>query len=168
MNEVNEHQELRALVASTEPRAASAEQIDLVLGHADECAACAPSLRSYAARAVLAQTPVVRLERDRSVQLRARVLASTNSRPARVAPPARRTRAVREGGWLAAAALAVALLTHHGFHQPLSSGWLAAAALALVALGAGIYAVVQRRRVETMEYEMRLRDGAAPPEFAER
>jgi len=68
---------------------------------------------------------------------------------------------------MAAAALAVALLTHHGFHQPLSSGWLAAAALSLVALGAGMYAMSQRRRVETLEYEMKFREGAAPSEFAE-
>lgn len=161
---MNEHEELRAIVASTEPRIASADQIDRILQHAEGCAECAPPLRSYAARAVLARTPVVRLDPDRSARLRARVLAGATSRPAaRVARPARRPSAVRGGGWLAAAALAVALLTHHGFHQPLNSGWLAAAAIALVALGVGVYAVAQRRRVATLEYEMRFRDGAGEP-----
>jgi len=163
MNPVNEHQELHSIVASTEPEAASAEQIDQILRHAEECAACAPPLRSYAARAVLARTPVARLDPDRSARLRARVLAGAAPRPARVAPPARRPAAFRGGGWLAAAALAVALLTHHGFHQPLSSGWLAAAVFALVALGVAVYAVAQRRRVTTLEYEMRFRDGAGEP-----
>jgi hypothetical protein len=48
----------------------------------------------------------------------------------------------------------VALITHHGFHEPLRAGWLAAGAFAVLALGLAIYADAQRRRL--LELEQRL------------
>jgi hypothetical protein len=121
-----------------------------------------------AARAILAQSPLVKLEPARAARLRARVLAqATGDRPL---PAARPVRPVRRrprvyaagGGWLAAAALVVALLTHHGFHEPLSSGWLAAAGFAAVALGLGIYALAQKRHAAQLEQQMSSGEPALP------
>ena len=55
---------------------------------------------------------------------------------------------------MAAAALVVALLTHHAFHEPLEAGWFAAALFALLALGLGYYAMQQRRRMEDLQHQL--------------
>ena len=55
---------------------------------------------------------------------------------------------------MAAAALVVALLTHHAFHEPLAAGWLAAALFALLALGLGYYAMQQRRRRAELQHQL--------------
>ena len=163
------HDELRALAASARPETLSGDDIDTLLRHADDCPGCSAELRDFAARAVVAQAPVLTLEPARAERLRRRILApATLAREPEPAPipqiprkPARATLALG-GGWLAAAALAVALLTHHGFHEPLGSGWLIAAAFALLALGITVYAVAQRRRVEALEYELRSRERTPP------
>lgn len=157
------HDELRALAASARPETLSGDDIDRLLRHADECPDCSAELRDFAARAVVAQAPALTLDPAHAERLRRRILApATLARvpepPQIPRKPARATLALG-GGWLAAASLAVALLTHHGFHEPLGSGWLIAAAFALLALGITVYAVAQRRRVEALEYELRGKGG---------
>jgi hypothetical protein len=152
-----------AIQDAGDPGAISSEQIDEMLRHADECPECSAPLRDLAARAILAQSPLVRLEPARAARLRARVLAqATGDRGLPAARPVRKRPRVHTGagGWLAAAALVVALLTHHGFHEPLSSGWLVAAGFAAVALGLGIYALSQKRHVAQLEQQMSSREPA--------
>lgn len=158
------HDELRALAASARPEALSGDDVDTLLRHADDCPDCSAELREFAARAVVAQAPALTLEPAHAERIRQRILApATLAREPEPAPlrlqrkPARAALALG-GGWLAAASLAVALLTHHGFHEPLSSGWLMAAALALLALGITVYALAQRKRVEVLEYELMSRE----------
>ncbi len=147
-----EHDALRALVAAGRPEALAPEQVDRVLQHADDCPECSAELRDFAARAILAQAPELHLDAGHSERLRARVLAGTA--PVRARPATRRAPALISGsGWLAAAAMAVALITHHGFHEPLRAGWLAAGAFALLALGLAIYADHQRRRLTELEHQ---------------
>ncbi|HEX8830051.1 MAG TPA: hypothetical protein VF705_02740 [Longimicrobium sp.] len=153
MSRPHEHDALRALVAAGRPEALAPEQIDRILHHADECPDCSAELRDFAAIAVLAQAPELRLDRDHSARLRARVLAQ--AAPVRARPAPRRSLALtRSSGWLAAAAMAVALITHHGFHEPLRAGWLAAGAFALLALGLALYADHQRRRLADLEQQL--------------
>lgn len=164
MSRMQEHEELRAVISAGAPATLSSQQIDRMLRHAEECPACAAELREIAARAIAAQAPAVRLDSPHRERLRARVLARAAPVPAPVRdgtrrastrPPVRRSDST---GWMAAAVLAVALLTHHGFHQPLSSGWLAAAGFALLALGLGSYALAQRRRVAELRDQLNPRD----------
>lgn len=151
MSFADEHDELRDLAARTPPATLSPEDVARMLLHADQCGRCAAVLRNAAALAVLAQIPMVRLDPKRTVEIRRRL-------PTR-AKPARPLRALWQGsGWLAAAAMAVALVTHHGFHEPLRSGWLVAAALALSSFGLGVYALAQRKRIARL---VRSRDGGA-------
>jgi hypothetical protein len=155
MSCANEPRELGAIL-SAPPETLSSEQIERILEHADECRDCSAGLRDLAARAITAQSPPVRLDSQRSARIRERVLAQAVRERAPVVVPisrAPRTRQRRASGWLAAAALAVALLTHHGFHEPLSSGWLVAAGFAAVALALGSYALSQKRRAEALEDE---------------
>jgi anti-sigma factor RsiW len=156
------HDELRALAASARPETLPGDDIDSLLRHADACPDCSAELRDFAARAVVAQAPALTLEPAHAERLRRRILAPATPAPEPAPPqiprkPARATLALG-GGWLAAASLAVALLTHHGFHEPLSSGWLIAAAFALLALGVTIYALAQRSRAEALEFELRSRE----------
>ena len=155
---------LSASPAAGDPGAISPEEIDEMLRHADECPRCSARLRDLAAQAILAQSPLVKLEAARAARLRARVLAqATGNRSLPGGRPVRRPRArTGAGGWLAAAALVVALLTHHGFHEPLDSGWLVAAGMAAVALGLGIYALSQKRRAAHLEQQMSSREVALP------
>ncbi|HEX8361238.1 MAG TPA: hypothetical protein VF613_14080 [Longimicrobium sp.] len=153
MSRPHEHDALRALAAAGRPEALAPEEIDRVLRHADECPDCSAELRDFAARAILAQAPELHLAPEHSARLRARVLAQTA--PVRARPAPRRSPALTRGsGWLAAAAMAVALITHHGFHEPLRAGWLAAGAFALLALGLAIYADHQRRRLADLEQQL--------------
>lgn len=158
------HDELRALAASARPETLSGDDIDSMLRHADECPDCSAELRDFAARAVVAQAPALTLEPAHAERLRLRILApATLAREPPPAPPQIPRKPARAnlalgGGWLAAASLAVALVTHHGFHEPLGSGWLIAAAFALLALGATIYALAQRRRAEALEFELRSKE----------
>jgi hypothetical protein len=158
---------LRAIRAAGAPAAISSDVLDRMLLHAEECPTCSAELREAAARAVLAQSPPVRRDPARAARLRARVLErATGGSPSvpsvRAARPWPRSRARASVGWLASAALAVALLTHHGFHEPLSSGWLVAAAFAAVALGLGMYARSQQRRAAELEHRLSARDPAHP------
>jgi hypothetical protein len=63
---------------------------------------------------------------------------------------------------MASAAMFVALLAHHGFHEPLSSGWLAAAAFAAAAVGLGLYARSQKRYATELEHRLGSRGPAHP------
>jgi hypothetical protein len=161
MTHVNEHARWRAAVQAGAPEALSPDELDGMLAHADECADCAPALRDFAARALAAQAPPVRMEAARAADVRGRVLQAAGGRSA--APRARkaRTAAAYPGGWLAAAALVVALLTHHAFHEPLEAGWLAAALFALLALGLGYYAMQQRRRTADLQHQLDAASDAA-------
>ncbi|HEY7769738.1 hypothetical protein [Longimicrobium sp.] len=159
----NDHARWRALMNAGRPEALSDDELDGMLAHADECEDCAPALRDFAARALAAQAPAVRMEPARAADVRRRVLGGTAFRSAE--PRARRggTAAAYPGGWLAAAALVVALLTHHAFHEPLEAGWLAAALFALLALGLGYYAMQQRRRMADLQHRLDTSDGSDRP-----
>lgn len=163
MSRPHEHDVLRALVAAGRPDALSDEQIDRILRHAAECPDCSVEFSDFAARAILAQAPELHLDAGHSERLRARVLvhAVPRGEPVRALPAPRRSLALTRGsGWLAAAAMAVALITHHGFHEPLRAGWLAAGAFALLALGLAIYADHQRRRLAELERRLGSRGDA--------
>jgi hypothetical protein len=80
----------------------------------------------------------------------------------RAVRPRRRSRTLASVGWLASAGLSVALLAHHGFHEPLSSGWLAAALFAAVALCLGIYARAQKRYAENLEHRLSAQESPRP------
>jgi hypothetical protein len=149
----NDHARWRAAMDAGPPEALSDDEVDGMLAHADECADCAPALRDFAARALAAQAPPVRMEPARAASVRRRVLVGARGR---AAPRARRPRyaAAYPGGWMAAAALVVALLTHHAFHEPLAAGWFAAALFALLALGLGYYALQQRRRMAELQHQL--------------
>jgi len=147
----NDHARWRAAMEAGAPEALSNDELEGMLAHADECADCAPALRDFAARALAAQAPPVRMEPARAAEVRRRVLVGA-ARPS--APRARRpafAAAAYPGGWMAAAALVVALLSHHAFHEPLAAGWLAAALFALLALGLGFYVLQQRRRMADLQ-----------------
>ncbi|HEY0022837.1 MAG TPA: hypothetical protein VGB24_08005 [Longimicrobium sp.] len=150
----NDHARWRAAMDAGAPEALSDDELEGMLAHADECADCAPALRDFAARALAAQAPAVRMEPARAADVRRRVLVAA-ARPS-TAPRKRRPgyAAAYPGGWMAAAALVVALLTHHAFHEPLEAGWFAAALFALLALGLGYYAMQQRRRMEDLQHQL--------------
>lgn len=156
----NDHARWRAAMDAGAPEALSDDELDGMLAHADACADCAPALRDFAAQALAAQAPPVRMEPARAADVRRRVLAGTARRSP--VPRARTPRhaAAYPGGWLAAAALVVALLTHHAFHEPLEAGWFAAALFALLALGLGFYVLQQRRRMADLQHRL---DAAADP-----
>jgi hypothetical protein len=156
----HDHARWRAAMDAGAPEALSDDELEGMLAHADECADCAPALRDFAARALAAQAPPVRMEAARAADVRRRVLVGA-ARPS-TAPRKRMPgySAVYPGGWMAAAALVVALLTHHGFHEPLAAGWLAAALFALLALGLGFYVLQQRRRMAELQHRL---DAAADP-----
>jgi len=168
VNGMDEHATLRAVVASGRPETLSAEQIERLLGHADECADCSAEFREFAAAAILAQTPVVRFDPERSARVKERLLARTRIRleppPATTAAPAAAVRIPKRhwipygSGWLAAAAMGVALITHHGFHEPLRAGWLVAAGFAILALGLGLHVRAQRQRLADLEQRLALRE----------
>jgi hypothetical protein len=150
----NDHARWRAAMDAGPPEALSDDEVDGMLAHADECADCAPALRDFAARALAAQAPPVRMEPARAADVRRRVLVGAAR--ARAVPRSRKPRyaAAYPGGWMAAAALVVALLTHHAFHEPLAAGWLAAALFALLALGLGFYVLQQRRRMAELQHQL--------------
>ena len=156
----NDHARWRAAMETGAPEGLSDDELDGMLAHADECADCAPALRDFAARALAAQAPPVRMEPARAADLRRRVLVGA-ARPS-TAPRKRRPgyAAASPGGWMAAAALVVALLTHHAFHEPLEAGWFAAALFALLALGLGYYAMQQRRRMAELQHQLDAADGS--------
>lgn len=150
----HDHARWRAAMAAGAPEALSDDELDGMLAHADECADCAPALRDFAARALATQAPPVRMEAARAAEVRRRVLLGTVRGSAE--PRTRRPghAAAYPGGWLAAAALVVALLTHHAFHEPLEAGWLAAALFAMLALGLGFYILQQRRRMAELQHQL--------------
>ena len=152
-----EHDALRALAAAGRPETLTGEEIDRILRHAGECPDCSAELGDFAARGILAQAPELHLDAAHSERLRARVLASAvpHGGPVRARVVPRRPFAfTSSSGWLAAAAMAVALITHHGFHEPLRAGWLAAGGFALIAFGLAIYADHQRRRLAELEQQL--------------
>ena len=161
MSGPDEHATLCAVVASQRPETLSEEQIERLLRHAAECAGCAAELNDFAASAILAQAPAVHFDPERSARVRERLLARTRLRLEAAAPPARaanRHAFPYASGWLAAAAMAIALITHHGFHEPLRAGWLVAAGFAMIALGLAIHARAQRQRLADLEHRLRLQE----------
>lgn len=166
MNGMDEHATLRAVVASERPEAVSEEQIERLLDHAAECADCSAELYEFAATAILAQTPTVRFDPGRSARVKERLLARTRislEPPAASAAPAPVRTPKRHwipygSGWLAAAAMGIALITHHGFHEPLRAGWLVAAAFAILALGLGLHVRAQRERLADLEQRLALQE----------
>ena len=168
MSHHDEHDRWRGVVQSAAPEALPRHELDGMLAHADQCPACAPSLRDFAARALVVQAPLATLDAGRSADIRARILDRAAHRGTPAVPERRSHRPgyasafTGTGGWMAAAALVVALLTHHAFHEPLDTGWLAASFLALVALGLGVYAVTQRRRLAELERRLETDADARP------
>lgn len=157
MSGMDEHATLRALVASERPETLSEEQIERLLGHAADCKECAAELNDFAAAAILAQAPAVRFDPGRSTRVKERLLARARLRVEPAAPPARAATGhwIPHGsGWLAAAAMGVALITHHGFHEPLRAGWLVAAGFAILALGLAVYLRAQRQRLAELEQRL--------------
>ncbi len=159
MSGVDEHAALRALAAGGRPETLSEEQIERLLSHAAECDGCAAELNDFAAAAILAQAPAVRFDPERSTRVKERLLARTRIRlePA-AAPAAKPLRMAYGSGWLAAAAMGVALITHHGFHEPLRAGWLVAAGFAILALGLALHSRGQRQRLVELEQRLGLRE----------
>jgi len=148
------HPEWHEALLTAPPETLSPAEVEGMLRHADACPACAPALRDAAALALIAQAPPMPMDPARSERLRARILAEAarTGRSAHRPAPRRRGAAIAGwSGWVATAAMAVALLTHHAFHQPLDHGWLAAAAFAGLSLVLGTYALVLRRRVVARE-----------------
>lgn len=160
MSGMDEHAALRAVVASEGPETLSEEQIDRLLSHAAECTDCAAELNDVAAAAILAQTPVVPFDPERSARVKERLLARTRLRVEPAAPARISTRGgmMRGSGWLAAAAMGTALITHHGFHEPLRAGWLAAAGFAIIALAQAVHARAQKQRLAELEQRLALRE----------
>lgn len=161
MSGMDEHAALRAVVAAGRPEAVTAEQIERLLEHAADCTDCAAELNDFAAAAILAQAPEVRFDPERSARVKERLLARTRIRMEPAAPRARdskRAGMTRGSGWLAAAAMGVALITHHGFHEPLRAGWLVAAGFAILALGLAIHSRAQKQRLAELEHRLGLRD----------
>jgi hypothetical protein len=150
----NDHARWRAAMEAGPPEALSDDELEGMLAHADECADCAPALRDFAARALAAQAPPVRMEPARAADVRRRVLVGAARGFAEPRARRRGYAAAYPGGWMAAAALVVALLTHHAFHEPLAAGWLAAALFALLALGLGFYVLQQRRRMAELQHQL--------------
>lgn len=157
MSGMDEHATLRAVVAAGRPETLSEEQIERLLSHAADCTGCAAELNDFAAAAILAQAPAVRFDPERSARVKERVLARTRLRvePAR---DSRRAGLTRGSGWLAAAAMGAALITHHGFHEPLRAGWLVAGGFAVLAVALGIHSHAQKRRLNDLEQRLDLRE----------
>ncbi len=160
MSGMDEHAALRAIVASGRPEALSEEQIEHLLSHAADCTGCAAELNDFAAAAILAQSPAVRFDSERSARVKERLLARTRLR---VEPSAPLRRSPRVGmamgsGWLAAAAMGIALITHHGFHEPLRAGWLVAAGFAIISLGLAVHSRAQRQRLAALEQRLGLHE----------
>ncbi|HEX8210614.1 MAG TPA: hypothetical protein VF584_10595 [Longimicrobium sp.] len=159
---MDEHATLRAVVASKRPETLSEDQIERLLSHAADCTDCAAELNDFAAAAILAQAPEVRFAPERSARVKERLLARTRIR---VEPAAPTTRTAKRhwiphgSGWLAAAAMGVALITHHGFHEPLRAGWLVAAGFAILALGLGLHVRAQRQRLAELEQRLGVHEG---------
>lgn len=154
-----------------------------VLEHVQGCDECTRLLAEYrdVAAAIPLLLPERQLDRGRSAEIRSRLLdrvrAETREQPAE---PQRRPGLPGTGaslspgsrtgwmGWLVAAGLAGVLLMHHSVHQELDYGWLAAGVLALLALGLGVYAGVQRRRLKVLRDQLSSRgSGAVPPDRTE-
>jgi hypothetical protein len=157
MSGADEHATLRAVVAGGRPESLSEEQIERLLGHAAGCDGCAAELNDFAAAAILAQAPAVRFDPDRAARVKERVLARTRIRLEPAGPPARDSRRAgltRGSGWLAAAAMGIALITHHGFHEPLRAGWLVAAGFAIIALALAVHSRAQSRRLTDLEHRL--------------
>jgi hypothetical protein len=164
MSGMDEHATLRAVVASGRPETLSEEQIERLLSHAAECTGCAAELNDFAAAAILAQAPALRFDPERSARVKERVLARTRLRLEPAATPVRdspRAGLTRGSGWLAAAAMGIALITHHGFHEPLRAGWLVAAGFAILALGLGIHSRAQQQRLAELEQRLGVREHEA-------
>lgn len=160
MSGVDEHATLRAVVAAGRPEALSEGEIERLLSHAADCDGCAAELNDFAAAAILAQAPAVPFDPERSAQVKERVLARTRIR---IEPAARVRASPRAGmalgsGWLAAAAMGIALITHHGFHEPLRAGWLVAAGFAILALGLAVHSHAQRQRLAELEQRLGLHE----------
>ncbi|HEY0154865.1 MAG TPA: hypothetical protein VGB92_22835 [Longimicrobium sp.] len=165
MSGVDEHATLRAVVASGRPETVSEEQIERLLAHAGDCTDCSAELYEFAATAILAQTPVVRFDPERSARVKERLLARTRVRVEPAAPPARLAKRhwIPHGsGWLAAAAMGVALITHHGFHEPLRAGWLVAAGFAIIALGLAVHSRGQTQRLAELEQRLGMQEHEGP------
>ncbi|HZG43553.1 MAG TPA: hypothetical protein VEY93_11355, partial [Longimicrobium sp.] len=109
----NDHARWRAAMDAGPPEALSDDELEGMLAHADECADCAPALRDFAVRALAAQAPPVRMEASRAADVRRRVLVGATRGRAEARTRTRRPgyAAAYPGGWMAAAALVVALLT---------------------------------------------------------
>jgi hypothetical protein len=165
MTGMDEHATLRAVVASGRPETVSEEQIERLLAHAGDCTDCSAELYEFAATAILAQTPVVRFAPERSARVKERLLARTRIRVEPATPPARsatRHWIPHGSGWLAAAAMGIALITHHGFHEPLRAGWLVAAGFAIISLGLAVYARSQKQRLAELEQRLSGHEHGAP------
>lgn len=165
MTSHSEHHELGVVVNRAVPETFSQEHVDRLLRHADECPECAARFHELVARAIMAQPGKAELGAERRDRLRERVLSAIRDQPqGQGTAPSRTSHRTlsRAGGWLAAAGLSGALLTHHSFHEPLTSGWLAAAAFGVLALGLGLYSRALKQRVAELEQGGAGRDGAPP------
>ncbi|MGI9042365.1 MAG: hypothetical protein ACR2HK_14900 [Gemmatimonadales bacterium] len=164
MTEAPSHEELHEMLPAAAWEVLDGEDLQLVLAHARDCAACARLLGEYreVAAAIALVLPHRQLSAAGSAPLRARLLARAreSGRPAPVRPeeaatgsPARRrfSLAERWAGWAVAAGLAGVMLMHHAVHRPLDYGWLVAGALLVVLIGLGAYARDQRGRASALQ-----------------
>ncbi len=127
-------------------------EMEQVRAHIRKCSECAALLEDYrdAAATLALQLPRTEMDAVRSDALRARLLARAKAMPNQVTRKAG-SMIYQWSGWMVAAGLAGILLVHHSVHRPLDYGWLAAAFLGVVLLAVGIYAWVQRNRVQELE-----------------
>lgn len=133
---------------------------EAVLAHLAGCEECAHALAGLCAQVAPAPGLRVRpMEPVRSERVRARLLARAREERHRGG----RGALAAAGGWLVAAGIATLLLTHHAFHRPLSMGWVAAALLGIALFGAGVYIVVQRRRLAALRRELEHHRAPSPP-----
>lgn len=156
------HEELRGLLAAEALDALDGAERQELLAHLEGCAECRAELAELrdAAGAMAYAAPPARLDPARSARVRARLLVRAAA-DGRAAP--RRWRGLTTGlGWATAAGLATLLLTHHSFHRPLNLGWVAAAALGVALFLVGGYAAAQRRELRVLRKRLDPPDAGRP------
>jgi hypothetical protein len=151
------HPELEQLLPAAALETLEGDELVLITAHVQECGNCRRLLESYrdVVATVATGLPDRPLDRARSAELRARLLARARGKASPAAPAQRSPGVVdRWAGWALAAGLAGLLLVHHAIHRPVAYGWLAAGLLVFVVLGLGAYIRVQRARLAALRMQL--------------